>query len=260
MWNVGKVSRTVILALIMSLAGINIAYASSLPEKTGQIKDCDDEDYIRLPDDDEEEDDDENDNDNDEDRDSMSKNKKKSVSDNDDEEDDDDEDDSEDEDEEDDEDDYPPLVKLTDYSGRISAYSVLVCGNKYVISANFTPEKFMISDKRIIKINKHREVIPKKEGDATIVAVGPSGETVTCQVSVEKPKMKSKKVSVGSVTDIMDMVEKTYEAYPSEIIIDNPSIASIDKETGELTALSKGKTKVTLMFGAKKMKKNLKVV
>ncbi|MCR5777487.1 MAG: hypothetical protein K6G84_08750 [Lachnospiraceae bacterium] len=170
------------------------------------------------------------------------------------------EDDSEEDDDwEDDDDEDIPLIKMTDYSGIITTNAVLVCGNKYALSANFIPQKYMVSDKKVVKVSRDGEVRPKKEGTAMIVAVGDEGESASYFVKVEKPKMRQKTVLNGSISDIMDMVDDYYEAYPSEIIIDDLSVARVDTDTGDLFALKKGKTKVTLMFGMRKLRKVLKV-
>ena len=255
-----------LIVLALLITGFNVpenhdtSASTDMPSAMSDNKmhDKDDDQYDpEEPEESEKGDDSEQDSDGDSDKDEPEKDesKKDDSKENDSEEDDSEEDD----DWEDDEDEDIPLIKMTDYSGIITTNAVLVCGNKYAISANFIPQKYMVSDKKVVKISRDGVVRPKKEGTAMIVAVGDEGESVSYFIKVEKPKMRQKTVLNGSISDIMDMVDDYYEAYPSEIIIDDLSVARVDTDTGDLFALKKGKTKVTLMFGMRKLRKVLKV-
>ena len=254
-----------LIVLALLITGFNVpenhdtSASTDLPSAMSDNKmhDKDDDQYDpEEPEESEKGDDSEQDSDNDSYKDEHEKDDSKE---NDSEEDDSEEDDDwEDDDDEDDDEDIP-LIRMTDYSGIITTNAVLVCGNKYAISANFIPQKYMVSDKKVVKISRDGEVRPKKEGTAMIVAVGDEGESASYFIKVEKPKMRQKTVLNGSISDIMDMVDDYYEAYPSEIIIDDLSVARVDTDNGDLFALKKGKTKVTLMFGMRKLRKVLKV-
>ena len=264
-----KIVSVLLIVLALLITGFNVpenhdtSASTDLPSAMSDNKmhDKDDDQYDpEEPEESEESekgDDSEQDSDSDSDKDEHEKDepKKDDSKENDSEEDDSEEDDGW----EDDDDEDIPLIKMTDYSGIITTNAVLVCGNKYAISANFIPQKYMVSDKKVVRISRDGEVRPKKEGTAMIVAVGDEGESASYFIKVEKPKMRQKTVLNGSISDIMDMVDDYYEAYPSEIIIDDLSVARVDTDTGDLFALKKGKTKVTLMFGMRKLKKVLKV-
>ena len=264
-----KIVSVLLIVLALLITGFNVpenhdtSASTDLPSAMSDNKmhDKDDDQYDpEEPEESEESekgDDSEQDSDSDSDKDEHEKvePKKDDSKENDSEEDDSEEDDGW----EDDDDEDIPLIKMTDYSGIITTNAVLVCGNKYAISANFIPQKYMVSDKKVVRISRDGEVRPKKEGTAMIVAVGDEGESASYFIKVEKPKMRQKTVLNGSISDIMDMVDDYYEAYPSEIIIDDLSVARVDTDTGDLFALKKGKTKVTLMFGMRKLKKVLKV-
>lgn len=254
-----------LIVLALLITGFNVpenhdtSASTDMPSAMSDNKmhDKDDDQYDpEEPEESEKGDDSEQDSDSDSDKDEHEKDESKK----DDSEENDSEDDSEEDDDwEDDDDEDIPLIKMTDYSGIITTNAVLVCGNKYAISANFIPQKYMVSDKKVVKISRDGVVRPKKEGTAMVVAVGDEGESASYFIKVEKPKMRQKTVLNGSISDIMDMVDDYYEAYPSEIIIDDLSVARVDTDTGDLFALKKGKTKVTLMFGMRKLRKVLKV-
>ena len=129
----------------------------------------------------------------------------------------------------------------------------------YKFDVPFVVENYMVSDKKVIKIMKDGRIKPKKEGTAMIVAVDCEGAMASCYVSVEKPKMKALNVKNGQRFDIMDMVTDSYEAYPSEVLIDKPSLVEFDQDTGMVEAKKKGRTNVTIAFGARRYRKVLKI-
>ena len=136
---------------------------------------------------------------------------------------------------------------------------LLVNGGKYVFKTDFKVKKFTVSDKKVLKVSKSGKATIKKSGLVTVTATGKKGETKTFEnIYVEKPVMNSKTVISKASFNVSEMLSGVTHAKITSYSSSKTKVAAID-DKGQITILSKGTTKITVIINGKKYKKSLKV-
>ncbi len=136
---------------------------------------------------------------------------------------------------------------------------LLVNGGKYVFKTDFKVKKFTVSDKKVLKVSKSGKATVKKSGLVTVTATGKKGETKTFEnIYVEKPVMNSKTVTSKASFNVSEMLSGVTHAKITSYSSSKTKVAAID-DKGQITILSKGTTKITVIINGKKYKKSLKV-
>ena len=128
---------------------------------------------------------------------------------------------------------------------------------KYYIRPEFKVKKYVIENKKLVKVSKKGKVTAKKSGTTTVTAVGKNGETAVYTVTVEVPKMKKLTVKAAGSYNISEMLSgityTTIDSYSSS----KPSVAEISND-GVITVKSAGSARITVVIGGKKYKATLR--
>ncbi|XME00987.1 LamG-like jellyroll fold domain-containing protein [Lachnospiraceae bacterium C1.1] len=137
------------------------------------------------------------------------------------------------------------------------ADNLLLAKNKYYIRPSFAVKKYVISNKKIVKVTKKGKVKVKKTGTATVTAVGKNGESAVYTITAEVPKMKKLKVTAAGTYKITEMLTGVTYAELESCKSSKTSVAEIAAD-GTITVKAKGSTKITVVIGGKKYKATLK--
>ncbi|MCR4745823.1 MAG: Ig-like domain-containing protein, partial [Lachnospiraceae bacterium] len=137
------------------------------------------------------------------------------------------------------------------------ADNLLLAKNKYYIRPSFTVKKYVISNKKIVKVTKKGKVKVKKTGTATVTAVGKNGESAVYTITAEVPKMKKLKVTAAGTYKITEMLTGVTYAELESCKSSKTSVAEIAAD-GTITVKAKGSTRITVVIGGKKYKATLK--
>lgn len=123
--------------------------------------------------------------------------------------------------------------------------------NGYDTSAK---HRYVVSDKKIAKIDKNGNIVPKKSGTVKVTLeqkVKGSGWTQIgdpIELYIQVPEMqKSVEGTVGQTLDAKKFLSKTSFA-PNSWKSSKPKVAEID-ENGKITIKAKGKVKITAIYG-----------
>ncbi|XME03976.1 hypothetical protein QYZ88_007295 [Lachnospiraceae bacterium C1.1] len=125
--------------------------------------------------------------------------------------------------------------------------------------------KYTTSDKKLAKVSRKGVIkIQKKAGTVTITAKNKkTGATIdSCTLVIEKPVIKQKKLVVTGVTAGNSDSWKTRSAneflgnttVKPQWYSSKPSVAEVNKDTGEVTIKGKGKAKIYAVFGSDALK------
>ena len=125
--------------------------------------------------------------------------------------------------------------------------------------------KYTTSDKKLAKVSRKGVIkIQKQAGTVTITAKNKkTGATIdSCTLVIEKPVIKQKKLVVTGVTAGNSDSWKTRSAneflgnttVKPQWYSSKPSVAEVNKDTGEVTIKGKGKAKIYAVFGSDALK------
>jgi len=131
-------------------------------------------------------------------------------------------------------------------------------------------KKYGIDNKKVVSVSNKGVLKAKKSGRAVIKALTGSGKDLStvssCEITVlEKPKLKFAAVytneDVGKELDgyMAFVTSSTRKTAADGWESSNPSVASVDSNTGVIKIQGTGKTKITAYFGNVKVKGTLKV-
>ena len=138
-----------------------------------------------------------------------------------------------------------------------SAVNVLLPKTKYYIRPGFKVKKYVISNKKTVKVSKKGKVTIKKSGTATITAVGNNGQSVVYTIDAEIPKMKALTVTKAGNYNISEMLSGLTYAKVDSYASSKTSVAEIS-DNGTITVKAKGSTRITVVIDGKKYRAILK--
>ena len=125
--------------------------------------------------------------------------------------------------------------------------------------------KYITSDKKLAKVTRKGIIkIKKNAGTVTITAKNKkTGATIdSCTLVIEKPIIKQKKLIVHGViaSDIATWQKRSADEFLCNTTVkpqwysSKPSVAEVNKETGEVTIKGKGRAKIYAVFGSDALK------
>ena len=116
-------------------------------------------------------------------------------------------------------------------------------------------KRYKVSDKKIAKIDKKGNIIPKKSGKITVTLeqkVKGSGWTQVgdpIELFIQVPEMKKEaEGAAGQTLDAKTFLGKTSYA-PTSWKSSKPAVAEVDEKTGIVTMKKKGKAKIFAIYG-----------
>ena len=151
--------------------------------------------------------------------------------------------------------------------------TVVATKTKWRISPSFNVAKVSSSDKRAIKALKKKDksrsskgnkwycgyLAVKKPGTVTITLEGINGEKEEYLIYAEDPKVKKNALVINDVKTVSMDIYLSGITYlkPGRVESKKPDIASVS-EDGSISVKANGKSRVTLFFGKRKVKGNVK--
>ena len=148
-----------------------------------------------------------------------------------------------------------------------------IAGAKMDMAAILNPKglfsgklRYLSSNKKVASVKKTGLLTPKNAGEVTISLEQNGSSVSSCTIKVDKPVLQKKvQVSVGQYgLNAFDYLSGT-EYAPTEWQSSKPGVAAVNKDTGEITVLSRGSAKIIAIYGTgsnsskKKYKFTLKV-
>ena len=151
--------------------------------------------------------------------------------------------------------------------------TVVATKTKWRISPSFNVARVSSSDKRAIKASKKKDksrsskgnkwycgyLAVKKPGTVTITLEGTNGEKEEYLIYAEDPKVKKNALVINDVKTVSMDTYLSGITYlkPGRVESKKPDIASVS-EDGSISVKANGKSRVTLFFGKRKVKGNVK--
>ena len=151
--------------------------------------------------------------------------------------------------------------------------TVVATKTKWRISPSFNVSRVSSSDKRAIKVSKKKDksrsskgnkwycgyLAVKKPGTVTITLEGINGEKEEYLIYAEDPKVKKNALVINDVKTVSMDIYLSGITYlkPGRVESKKPDIASVS-EDGSISVKANGKSRVTLFFGKRKVKGNVK--
>ena len=151
--------------------------------------------------------------------------------------------------------------------------TVVATKTKWRISPSFNVLRVSSSDKRAIKASKKKDksrsskgnkwycgyLAVKKPGTVTITLEGSNGEKEEYLIYAEDPKVKKNALVINDVKTVSMDTYLSGITYlkPGRVESKKPDIASVS-EDGSISVKANGKSRVTLFFGKRKVKGNVK--
>lgn len=151
--------------------------------------------------------------------------------------------------------------------------TVVPTKTKWRITPSFNVARISSSDKRAIKASKKKDkarsskgnkwycgfIKVKKPGAVTITLEGVAGEKEEYLIYAEDPKIKKNALVVNDVNTISMDTYLSGVKYlkPASVESKNKSVATVSAD-GSITVKADGKSKITLSFGKRKVKGNVK--
>lgn len=141
-------------------------------------------------------------------------------------------------------------VKKVDVSEKLEEFESM---EGYVKDAK---HRYKIDNKKAAKISKKGVLTPKKAGEINIQLEQKEkggewtkvGEVTLCLQVPKMQKKDTKTLTAGDTVDAFQYLAKT-TFRPTKWISTKPSVASVDPETGIITAHKKGTTKIIAVYG-----------
>ncbi len=151
--------------------------------------------------------------------------------------------------------------------------TVVATKTKWRISPSFNVARVSSSDKRAIKASKKKDksrsskgnkwycgyLAVKKPGTVTITLEGSNGEKEEYLIYAEDPKVKKNALVINDMKTVSMDTYLSGITYlkPGRVESKKPDIASVS-EDGSISVKANGKSRVTLFFGKRKVKGNVK--
>lgn len=151
--------------------------------------------------------------------------------------------------------------------------TVVATKTKWRISPSFNVSRVSSSDKRAIKASKKKDkprsskgnkwycgyLAVKKPGTVTITLEGTNGEKEEYLIYAEDPKVKKNALVINDMKTVSMDTYLSGITYlkPGRVESKKPDIASVS-EDGSISVKANGKSRVTLFFGKRKVKGNVK--
>ncbi|MBQ7724290.1 MAG: hypothetical protein IJT63_01660 [Lachnospiraceae bacterium] len=153
--------------------------------------------------------------------------------------------------------------------------TVVPTKTKWRITPSFNVVRASSSDRRAVKASKKRDkarsspgskwncgfIAVKKPGTVTITLEGAGGEKEEYLIYAENPKIKKDALVINDVKTISMDTYLSGITYlkPTRVESKKPDIATVS-ENGSISVKANGKSKVTLFFGKRKVKGNVKAL